>query len=209
MARVNVGCGATPTPGWINIDNSISVRLAALPWLWPLLPENQRIFAKAARDAKIRAGVATRLQLPDASADVVYSSHMMEHLDGPEAEAFLAEARRVLAPGGVIRLVLPNIRAMAEAYVEHGDADRFVAQTRMGTTRARGVRDWLKHVVYGPRHHLWMYDGPSACRLLAKAGFAAVRELRIGETSIPDPGPLDLHERDAISIYVEGVKPAA
>ena len=31
LPRVNVGCGRTPTPGWLNFDNSPSVRLAHLP----------------------------------------------------------------------------------------------------------------------------------------------------------------------------------
>lgn len=202
--RVNVGCGDSPTPGWVNIDNSPSVRLAALPWLWPLLPRTQREFAKAARDGGVQHGSATRLNLPAASAAAIYSSHMVEHLDRAEARAFLAEARRALKPGGVLRLVLPDLRRYVDAYKRHGDADAFVASTMMGTARPRSIREWFRYILTGPRHHLWMYDGPSLARLLADAGYRDVQVLPPGRSSIVDPGALNLRERADESVYVEG-----
>lgn len=205
--RVNVGCGATPTPGWANLDNSPSVRLGALPWLWPFLPANQRSFARAARDGGIRHGVATDLPFASSSVDVLYSSHMMEHLDRAEVTRFLAEALRVLRPGGTIRLVLPDIRRLVDQYQDHGDADLFISKSCMGQDRPTTLLGRLKLAIQGPRHHLWMYDGPSLSRRLSEAGFARPVVLPIGKTTIPDPGPLDLHEREAISVYVEAVRP--
>lgn len=207
MIRVNVGCGQTPTPGWVNIDNSPSVRLATLPFLWPLLPPNQRSFARTAGEQGVRYGVATKLPLPNESAEVIYSSHMMEHLDRAEARAFLKEAYRVLGSGGRIRLALPDIRRMALAYLEHGDADAFIHATHMGTDRARSAFDWIRHIAFGPRHHLWMYDAESLKQQVLLAGFQDPVELPPGKSNIPGPGPLDLRERDSESVYVEAVKP--
>jgi hypothetical protein len=50
---------------------------------------------------------------------------------------------------------------------------------------------WMKWVLIGPRHHLWMYDGSSLAKLLHEAGFADVVIMPPGETNIADPGDLD------------------
>ena len=42
---------------------------------------------------------------------------------------------------------------------------------------------------------------------MAEPGFAAMKVLEAGRTSIPDPGDLNLREREAESVYVEGPKP--
>jgi len=55
---------------------------------------------------------------PDGSMDAVYASHMLEHLDRHAVPALLAECRRVLRPGGVLRLAVPDFEAMARLYVQ-------------------------------------------------------------------------------------------
>src|SRR5262245_41816323 len=115
--RANVGCGATPTEGWLNFDNSISVRLAG----WTLLLSILKSLGLASQDALkfaaivrlkgvVWADASRRIPVQSESLDVVYSSHMLEHLDPREAECFLNEIRRVLKPGGIIRLVVPDLR---------------------------------------------------------------------------------------------------
>ncbi len=114
--RVNVGCGQTPTAGWMNFDNSPSIRLARYPSLVAvltalgLLRETQREFIHFAKGASIRYADATqRLPLPTSSVEVLYSSHMLEHLVRSETRDFLREAMRVLRPGGILRLAVPDL----------------------------------------------------------------------------------------------------
>ncbi|NJN19547.1 MAG: class I SAM-dependent methyltransferase [Oscillochloris sp.] len=47
-----------------------------------------------------------RLSLPDAQFDLVYSFEVIEHV--PDVDAFLAEARRMLRPGGSFYVSTPN-----------------------------------------------------------------------------------------------------
>jgi len=210
--RVNVGCGSTPTRGWLNFDNSPTVRLAHLP-LAPLivsrLPGNayRATFLKVARAHDIRWAKATQLPLGSGVAQVVYSSHMLEHLQRSDAELFLNEAKRVLQPGGTLRLVVPDLRSLAQRYLTEGDANRFVEATLLAVPEASSFAARLELAMSGHRGHAWMYDGPSLCALVAARGFADVRETNAHETRIQAPEPLDLAERADESIYVEATRP--
>lgn len=213
MSRINIGCGRTPTKGWRNLDNSLSLRLAAIPLLSDLLRklgllgQSSYDFIRFIRENRIELADATkRLPAADASVDVVYSSHMLEHLDREGAKAFLEETLRVLRPGGILRIAVPDIEKMVDCYKASGDADAFLEATNLCKPRPRRLVDRLKLLVVGPRNHQWMYDGKSLSRLLESHGFVNVRSLPPGQTSIPAPEPLDLEERASESVYVEGEK---
>ena len=210
--RVNVGGGATPTPGWVNIDNSWTVRLARTPGLMGalalagLVNRDQVEFARVARGHGILwADAARHIPLADGSVEVLYSSHMIEHLS-PEQEApcFLAEARRVLAPGGILRIAVPDLLRRARRYVEGSwEAGAFVESLKLADRTPSGKRAWLRRRFGGILNHRWMYDADSLIRLVERSGFHGALELPPGETTIPGPGPLNLREREEESIYVE------
>jgi predicted SAM-dependent methyltransferase len=210
--RLNVGCGQTPTEGWRNFDNSLSLRLAKLPLLalalhkTGALDDGQYNFIAFARAHHIEYGDATELPLADGSVEVLYSSHMMEHLDQAEAGMFLQEALRVLEPGGLLRLAVPDLRKHVAEYLATDDADAFVARTLLTQARARGLLQRLRGALVGARHHHWMYDGPSLQRLLLAHGFVNPEIMPAGQTKIAQPGALDLQERCSESVYVEAEK---
>ena len=195
MRFLNVGCGSSPTPGWINYDNSASLRLARHPILVSMLrvlgilsPTQLDFIEFARRTPELRwADARKRVPEPDGTLDALYSSHMLEleHLDRAEAAQFLAEARRVLRPGGVLRISVPDIRIGVERYRADGDADRFVDRTTLVASAEKGVAARIRCLATGARHHQWMYDGPSLCRLLEKAGFEEVAVVEPGVTRIP------------------------
>jgi SAM-dependent methyltransferase len=98
--KVNLACGDTymAGDGWINFDyvaSSATVR---------------------------KADLLGRLPLSEDSAALVYSSHFIEHIPRSDVPAFLRECLRVLRPGGVLRLVLPDLEEMARTYLAHRDA---------------------------------------------------------------------------------------
>jgi hypothetical protein len=212
--RLNIGCGLSPTPGWLNFDNSPSVRVAGWPVLSSVLAglgllggQSARLGAMTQLGSVRFANAASRIPCPDGCASAVYSSHMIEHLDRAEARAFLAEVRRVLQPGGVVRIAAPDLSILIRCYLEDRDADGFVSGIHMGLDRPSGLRGWAKWTLVGPRHHLWMYDGESLARMLSGAGFDDAAVAAPGSTRIREPGRLDLRERAAESVYVEAIRP--
>jgi len=97
---VNLGCGTRLHPDWVNID------------LFPTAP--------GVRVADFINGIP----LPDRSAACVYHSHVLEHLPLDVARRFLTECFRVLAPGGVLRVVVPDFEQSARDYVQILDRRR-------------------------------------------------------------------------------------
>ena len=214
MILINLGCGQTPVKDWRNFDNSISLRLAKLPllpvllWKLKLLELSQYQFISFAKSNKIEYGDATKgLPFQKESVDVIYSSHMIEHLDQSEAEIFLKEAHRLLLKGGIIRLVVPDIKKQVDEYLKSEDANAFIKGTMLAVPRLRTIMQRLRILFIGTRHHQWMYDGKSLGALLKKQGFVNIKVLPPGESAIKDSGSLDLHERASESIYVEAKKP--
>jgi SAM-dependent methyltransferase len=155
MKRANIGCGETPTIGWLNFDNSMSIRLSSYPALCKILRKTRLI--NSAQWARIKfcqtneigwANAAKRIPLADNSVEVLYSSHMLEHLDRVEAKRFLDEARRVLTPDGIIRLAVPDIKALVQKYVDDGDADSFIESAYMCIPRPRSMSERLSILLW-------------------------------------------------------------
>ncbi len=91
---LNLGCGRTIHPDWINLD---VVPLCAGVRSWDL-----------------------RRPLPFApgACDAVYTSHLLEHLRQEDGLGLLGEIHRVLKPAGVVRVVVPDLESIVRAWLE-------------------------------------------------------------------------------------------
>jgi predicted SAM-dependent methyltransferase len=214
IVRLNIGCGRSPTAGWLNYDNSPSVWLARWPSLaramhrLGLIDRHGLEFAEFCRARDIRhADAARRIPHRDGSVDALYASHMLEHLDRAEARCFLAECRRVLRPGGILRLAVPDLRHAAWQYLRLSDGDGFLRHLQFDLDKPRGPVERLHRLLTGGRGHHWMYDRESLVALVEGAGFAEVELMEEGRTRIPEPGGLDLGEREADSLCLEARRP--
>ena len=212
--RINIGCGQSSTEGWENYDNSLGLRLSKVPILATiasvlgLLSQKQMEFINFARNSDIRWANATKhIPHKDNSVEVLYSSHMLEHLDRDEAKEFFKEARRVLMSGGIIRLSVPDLRLRMDNYFHDEDADKFIESTLLSRPKPKSLFEKIKYSIVGDRRHMWMYDGKSLCKMLDSHGFENPQVMKPGTTNIPDPGSLDLNERAEESLYVEAINP--
>ena len=94
FTRLNLGCGGRYCSDWINVNFT------------------------STGPGVIAANLLAGLPFPDASFDIVYHSHLLEHIPKPLVSGFLKECRRVLKPGGIIRVVVPDLEAMTRSYLQ-------------------------------------------------------------------------------------------
>ena len=112
---LNLGCGVRTHVDWINIDWSLKLRFSKVPFLRQLTdcPVGVTIH-------DLRKGIP----FGDATVDVVYSSHVLEHIQRGDARLFVQEMFRVLKPGGIIRIVVPDLESAARKYLDSLSAIR-------------------------------------------------------------------------------------
>jgi predicted SAM-dependent methyltransferase len=185
---VHYGCGLSAPAEWLNFDTSPRLRLERLPAIGAAAGiAGKRLFPRNVRYGDIVAGLPVA---PD-SADAVYASHVLEHLARNDVEAAIANTFRVLKPGGVFRLIVPDLRWRAARYLhgaesgEEAAADIFIDATGMGMEeRRRGVVGLLR-AAFGNADHRWLYDEPLLAGLLTKAGFVGIRRCSIGDGGDP------------------------
>jgi len=136
--KLHLGCGRRILPGWCNVD------VVDLPGL------------------DLRCAVDRMPMLADGSADVAYASHILEHFQRRDVPRVLAEWRRVLRPGGTLRIAVPDFAALCDLYRETGRLDLVI-----GPLFGRG--DYLYNLHYNA------FDLATLRRELEAAGFVDVR----------------------------------
>jgi predicted SAM-dependent methyltransferase len=114
----------------------------------------------------------------DGEADILFSSHLLEHFSRDEGRSFLSECYRVLKPGGIIRISVPDAKKLAQQYVDGGIMEqRFI---NVGVERARDDAEAFYEVLLA--HHKTVYDEAALRGLLESVGFKDVSKVSAFES---------------------------
>ncbi|MGE0315516.1 MAG: methyltransferase domain-containing protein [Lautropia sp.] len=193
--RLHLGCGEHLLQGWLNAD------------FFPTAPD------------VIHIDATRRFPLPDASVDRIFSEHMIEHLSYVDGLTMLAECRRVLKPGGRIRVSTPDLLALLDLCRK----DRSALQQQFLDWSTERFIDWapyageaifLNHFVRSWGHQ-FVYDEATLRDSMRRCGFAEITAHAINLSDDPllrdlenearmPAGLLALH-----SMTLEAVRPAA
>ena len=197
---VQFGCGLCAPEGWRNFDASPRLWVEKIPLIGrfirhPLFPKNCEY-----------GDIVRGLPLAPGSCDFLYSSHVLEHLSLEDLRQALANVFRLLKPGGVFRLVVPDLESEAKKYLASDESDRainFLKSTYLGKeTRDRTVMGWL-HAMIGNANHLWMWDFRGLEAELKKVGFVNIRRASFGDSHDPKIDRVEDEGRwtDALGIH--------
>lgn len=203
--KVNLGCGTTVAPRWINIDTSWNISLSKLPFLKWLLYKIG-LLSESAYKAKwppsiIRHDVRKGLPFEYDSVDYIYTSHFLEHLTKHDAVKVIRECHRILKPQGWIRIVVPDFKLLVSKYIKNElSIEDFLHHLGMSESEENMFFKFL----YSKDRHRWMYDFQSLTHLLRAYGFKIIIRRRFREGKVPDVDILDNREEE--SLYVEAQK---
>jgi SAM-dependent methyltransferase len=170
------------------------------------------------------------------TVDAVYHSHFLEHLDPPAARLFLLEVRRVLKPGGIQRIVIPDMEMLCRDYLAHLEAclvdprkspdhdsyiaemiEQMVRREAFGTAQQTPTRRAVERIVLGDARkqgqtHQWMYDRINLPHVMRQLGYRDVVIERYDTSGISDWNRVGLDRNEGGgeykpgSLYVEAVK---
>ncbi|HUY93401.1 MAG TPA: methyltransferase domain-containing protein [Pirellulales bacterium] len=157
--KINAGCGSLRFEGWVNID--CNTALENVDFFWDL---------------------AEGLPTPDESCSVIYSEHVLEHLNVQQGLHYLRECRRSLAPGGVLRTAMPSL----DDLIEKSAAGRWREQAWLDEPQWRFIdsRAEMFNIMFRWWGHQWVYDREELYRRLREAGFEQIRDVAWGESEV-------------------------
>jgi predicted SAM-dependent methyltransferase len=164
VRKLQLGAGGNDPPGWLNTD---------------IEPGDKEVYLDA----------TTRYPFPDGSFQYVFSEHMIEHVSWEGGVLMLRECYRVLAKGGKLRVVTPNLAKYIQLLDGNPDADaqRFIdlkLRFEHGPiTPIPGAYILNRQVrEYG---HQFLYDPPTLRKTLELAGFKQIAQYEVTENTDP------------------------
>jgi len=224
--KLHLGCGSYTPEDWINLDGSWNAWLAKHPFVKKILALLHLIPIKQLNirwnpDIIIH-DVRKPLPFPDNSINVIYSSHLLEHLYLENAKELLKECYRALKPNGILRIVVPNLKAFILKYLEESDSNSTKAEVsdsaadklnqRLGFHKPEPLKGNIFYKIYtctkGYHSHKWLYDSYSLQKYFANAGFREVEEKQIYQSRINGIEKIEKEGRisNGKGICVEGIK---
>ena len=182
-AKLNLGCYVVMFHyGWVNIDNQDLAEFAKRNLYHFVRSDLEQGFVGA----------------PPISVELICASHLIEHLDQAAGIKLLKECRRVLKPGGIIRVACPDSRLIAHLY-EENSLDEIEAAVDWG--QARTNLEKMNMLLYG--NHKTVYDEELLSHTLKEAGFVRIQRKAFRESGSEKMlrETLDMHP--FISLYME------
>jgi len=189
--RVSIGSGPNRYEGWLTAD-------AFKP------------------QADIYMNVKARWPFPDNSIDVLYSEHMLEHIHIDSVPHVLAEAQRVLKPGGLFRVTVPDLEIHARNYVA-GNSDFFrpIVEKYQARLKSQKNKYWLvrsnggafmTRAVQRFYRHRWMYDFETLSSCLQEVGFTKCTKQSWSKSIDTLAGKMDREDRAFETLYIDAIK---
>jgi predicted SAM-dependent methyltransferase len=176
MLKLNLGCGEVHLEGWVNID-----------------VESEK--------ADLKHDLRKPIPCGDNTVDFIYSEHFIEHLTAREGVELLRECRRVLRPGGVVRVATPSLDYLLFRYFFFWKWRRWYK--KYGYTWIK-TRAEMINICFRDWGHQYLYNREELERRMREAGFTKMSRQRSNRSSYADLK--NLETRKESRLIVEGVK---
>ncbi len=180
--KLNIGCGTDYKRGWINIDNNSDNNIENLDLNWDLMKP---------------------LPFADNSIKFIYNEHFMEHFSVEDGQKILKDFMRVLEPGGVLRIAMPDLEVITNNYVKLSlDKDPVIKRRKLTFIQTKA--EWI-NMSFRWWGHQWLYDFEELKRRLVEAGFdqGKISRCKLNQSKYPLLRNLETREESNLIAEVE------
>lgn len=174
IRQLEIGSGPVRKNGWVTLD--------------------------MCRGADVFWDLRRPLPFADASFDLVYCSHVLEHFAHPDLQRLLQQVLRILRPGGRFLVAVPDASLYIDAYLKRSDASDLL-RYRPAVVSGQPM-DVLNYIFYMDNQHRFMFDRDNLAHHCREAGFEKCAPRAF------DP-EVDSAARDYESLYMVCHKPEA
>ncbi|HTU91891.1 MAG TPA: methyltransferase domain-containing protein [Gemmataceae bacterium] len=211
QCKLNLGCGPVQPSGWINVDGSNRAWLATHLGLLDRLLTSFGILSPTEFNSSTKyVNLDRRFPWQDNSIAAIYIGEVLEHFTREKGSHLLVNCYRVLKPGGVLRVRVPdnaqfwaNYLAEYESVLQKPRSERTMDHTRWIGMFFRDIcvtRPWYSSMGH---YHKWMYDEVSLIKTLEEQGFIQVERRAYLDSQIEDIDRVEVRD----NLIVEAIKP--
>ncbi|BAY97842.1 family 2 glycosyl transferase [Tolypothrix tenuis PCC 7101] len=205
MLKLNLGSGSHTPSGWLNVDYAMGAWITKIPVV-SHINKNFKILNLDWPDNIFLYDLRKKFPWSDNSVDIVYSSHTLEHLSKTEGQNFLSECYRVLKPHGIIRIIVPDLKAIINKYLQGQIAADQLLDTLYVSYESPEDNILKKKLAPFIRFpHKCMYDTPTLLKVMSEIGFQATSKQAF-ESEINDLSQIEDYSRTIEAVIVEGKK---
>lgn len=172
---LNIGCGTDYKKGWINIDNNSDNNIDTIDLNWDL---------------------RNPLPFDDGTVDYIFNEHFLEHLTVEEGQKSLRDFKRVLKPGGVMRIAMPDLDEAVKNYSDKKWKSKPIIKNfgmEFVETNAE-----LLNMVFSWWGHKWLYNWEELERRLKQAGFTKMQRSKHSKSKYKELNNLETRQESVL-----------
>ena len=179
LAKINLGSGHWKLEDWVNVDIDFDSR-----------PD-------------VCADLAVGLPFANGVARLMHTEDFIDQLTLEKAAAFLRECHRILAPGGVLRVLTPDMGRLAQLYLDDPERLKTLWKRHVGVPLLLDTAGEVFNLGMRFAGHTFLYDEETFRALAARCGFDA-RRVEYRQSEVPELRGLDLRSpENAVSLYFD------
>jgi predicted SAM-dependent methyltransferase len=177
--KINLGSGHWKLDDWVNVD----LDLESLP--------------------DVCANLSGGLPFANGVARLMHTEDFIDQLELEQAAEFLRECHRILAPGGVLRVLTPDMRKLAQLYLNEPEKLQKMWKEFVGIDLLLDAPGEIFNAGMRFAGHTFLYDEETFKALASRCGFEA-RRVEFQQSEQPELRRLDLRSpEEAVSLYFD------
>jgi len=180
IRKLQLGAGPTFIDGWLSTD---------------ITPESDHV---------VYLDTTKPFSFDEKTFDYVYSEHIIEHISWHEGLLMLKECRRVLKPGGTIRIATPDLEVLIGLYSRNLDPlnERYInwITNRFLTGIHVYKASFVINNAFRNWGHQFLYDGELMEMAMQEAGFTNIKRCIPGESDDENLRGIESHGKNVDNV---------